>query len=139
MATNVSESRHLDPADLATAVVKEVNDRAKYTTMRAEVRKDGAMGDAVLNITLLSETALPVPTRSQSSSAQAERWTFQFTVSSTLTKTDGVVVWSEASRSYPTFQSTQTNPEIVWNDPKWRRSFISTISNDLVIRMFYAR
>jgi hypothetical protein len=139
-ATNASESHHLDPADLAAAVVKEINDHTKYTTMKAEVQKGGAAGDAVLKITVLSETAVPVPpSPHSSSSAKAGRWTFRFTVSSTLTKAGGEVVWSETDGTYPVFQPTKEDPQDAWNDPKVRRSFISNVGSDLVIRMFYGK
>ena len=97
--SNVSESHHLDSTDLAQAVVKEINDHAKYTTMKAEVQKRiGAAGDAVLKITVLSETAVPVP------AAKTPHWTFEFKISSTLTTADGKVVWGRTNESYAVYR-----------------------------------
>ena len=88
--TNLSPMHFVDPAELAVSVTKSLNARKNTTGVAAHIPLEGAYHDAVLQITVLGESANPLSTPSSSGTAN---WTWMVRVAGTLTRRDGVVVW----------------------------------------------
>lgn len=133
--TNNSASRHLDPSGLAQAVANAINWRTKDHGVSAHVQKEAGDGDAVLAVTVLSETATPETTAKNSG---LTRWSFLVGTSASLTKLNGQRVWHETevdSRFNRSF--AQQDPGLLWNDPSVTPWLSGALSQRVVYRMFY--
>jgi len=142
-ATNTSESPHIDPAGLARAVVKQINSDAGATGIKGQAlqaqqaQPEAGAPDAVLKITVLSESATLDPV---TPSDKNMHWTFQFSISATLTKSDGEVVWSQTNAKYPLVRTyARKDPPEGWQNPAMLRSITSRLGTDLLVRVYYGR
>lgn len=137
VATNTSESHHLDPAELEQAVAHAIKEKTWKAGVSAYTEKEVSDADAVLRITILSET---VDARGPASQANPGSMTISIKDTATLTRRDGVVVWSETEtensilRHFP-----QASPTDAWNDSAAISSAIIAVANRIVIRMIYIR
>jgi hypothetical protein len=140
---NNSESHHIDPAQLARAVVKSINSDASATGIKGQLpqaqqaQPQAATPDAVLKITVLSESATLAPVTKLEKNPY---WTFQFRISTTLTKSDGEVVWSRTNADFPNVRTyARKDPPEGWQNPALLRDITSRLGTDLLVRMYYAK
>jgi hypothetical protein len=94
-----SQLHDLDPNALASWIEVRINTDARSAGAKAFSQKHPASADAdaVLQVTVLSETATPGRMRSN---GVDEDWDFQISISAVLTKKDGRVVWRESDGNY---------------------------------------
>ena len=129
--TNTSESHHLDPLDLARAVTKSINEQANETGISAYDQIYA--GDAVLAITVLSESATP-------STTGDKKVSFLIDISATLTRQDGAVIWRETDAAYPfSYNLTSDHSEDAWQNAFLRTWLTNMLGTGLVHRMFHER
>jgi hypothetical protein len=136
MVTNTSESHHLGPADLAQAVIMQI-DRFQYPYgISAQPQINGSTADAVLSIQILSESATPP----DASSVHPSWWSFEVKTSATLTRKDGKIVWQE------TYDDRDLSSELKKRDfaDPWKAAQARDwpergVAGDLVKRMMYAK
>lgn len=130
---NSSPSHHLDPAALAQTVAEAINQRSAKTKIGAHFAKEARGEDAVLVITVLSETLEAAP---------VEPGTVAFLIrdSATLTRVDGAWVWQEAQAGIWVTRKVEEGYEAdVWRTPGLEDSLDKTVSDKLVSRMFAER
>ena len=134
--TNASEFHHHDPSDLAQAVANAINWRTRETGVNAHIQKEAGDGDAVLAITVLSETATPETTPESDGST---RWSFIVETSATLTKLNGQRVWHETEVNFRVNRSfAQQDPALLWKEPTLAPWLSGALSQRVVYRMLYA-
>ncbi|MGH9598621.1 MAG: hypothetical protein ACRD27_02055 [Terracidiphilus sp.] len=135
-ATNASGTPHLVPADIEYEVSDYINLATRKTVVSAPFRKGGDPGDALLKITVLSESA---QLESQGPPAGFEQWSLGIGISATLTKQDGHVLWRESQPVYwLTHDFLAKESKGGWNDLAVRSWAVDGLSHELVNRMFYA-
>lgn len=136
-AMNISETHHLDPVDLAQGVAHAINEKTWKAGLNAYTGKEAGDADAVLRITILNET---VDARGPASQANPGSMTISIKDTATLTRQDGVVVWSETESENSILRHfRQVSPTDAWNDSAAISSAIIAVGNRIVIRMFYIR
>jgi len=136
--TSVAEAHHLDPQELAEAVAKAINVQSWRTRLNAHADKETGDGDAVLEIAIVDEIA--TPGAAATNGAPGNDWLFHVKTSSTLTRKDGSVLWSETDDGLRF--SRRLSPQDaadVWHDPAVAHPLILAIGNRLVYRMVYVR
>jgi hypothetical protein len=131
---NASPSHHLDSADLARKIADAINEESWRTKVNAHVGKEAEAEDAVLAITVLSETVEPAtPTKTG-------RITFRVMDSATLTKPGGALVWRETEAgNWIECNVAEDNAADAWNVPGLVNGVDKALSDRLVFRMFYWR
>ena len=134
--TNVSESHHLDPSELAEAVANRINEQAWRTRVNARIDKEPGYGDAVLEIAIVSENA--TPGTAAGNDGPGKVWFFQVKTTSTLAKLNGAVLWTESDGG-PGFSRKLASQDAadVWTDPAVSHPLILAVGNRLVYRMVY--
>jgi hypothetical protein len=129
--TNTSESHRLDPRDLAQAVIKSINEQSHETGVSAYEQRDAA--DAVLEVTVVSETEKPLPSNNKGV-------VFEITISATLTRKEGDLMWRETEAldpfSYSLTSDYSGNPLQNASVRAWVTNMLST---RLVYRMLHGR
>jgi len=121
---------HLVPSEVAEGVATRLNNRRRETGARAVVQPGTGNEDAVLSITILSESAAEAGTATQ---AGTRRWSLRSWVSATLTRRDGKVVGQLTNTPYSTpFIFTEPDAADVWKDPSAHLRFTNMLSNWLV-------
>jgi hypothetical protein len=101
---NRSELQHLDPAILAQEIANQINWQSRGALVGGHAESGAQYEDAVLNVTILSETATPSPGMSvpgPPGTSRAGNWSLLFKISATLTRKDGLVVWRQSDADYP--------------------------------------
>lgn len=128
---NASPSHHLVPAALAQRVVTAINSQPWQTNVNAHVGKDAESEDAVLAITVLSETSEAKPAKTGST-------TFLIDDSATLTRLDGSLVWRETDAgNWISYTVDEQHPADAWTIPGLVDGVEKALSDKLVFRMFY--
>jgi hypothetical protein len=131
---NASPSHHLDPAALAQKIAETINGQSWKTKVNAHVGKEAGGEDAVLAITVLSESVEPAP------AAKNGRMTFLIKDSATLTRRDGTLVWRETEAgNWITHNVVEENAADAWKVPGVVDGVDRALSARLVFRMFYGR
>jgi hypothetical protein len=131
---NTSPSQHLGSADLARKIAGAINEQSWKTKVSAHVGKEAGGEDAVLVITVLSETVEPAE------SSKPGRLTFLIKDSATLTRLDGTLVWRETETgNWITRHVDEENAADAWKDPGLVDGVDKVLSDRLVFRMFYGR
>jgi hypothetical protein len=137
VATNSSGTHQLDPVELAQGVAHAINSRAWKDGINAFAGKEDGNADAVLRITILNET---VDAKGPASQANPGSMTFSVKDTATLTRRDGLVVWSETESENSILRHVRhASPTDASNDTVAISSVISAVGNRIVIRMFYIR
>jgi hypothetical protein len=132
-AANVSELHHIDPSALAKAVANSIELRARETGVNATAQGSAGPADAVLAITVLSESAIL-------SLSSNKRLSLLINVSATLTRQDGAVIWRETDAAYQFSYSLRSDDsEDVWQSAFLRTWVTNMLSTRIVNRMFYGR
>jgi hypothetical protein len=131
---NGSESHQLAPSDVARAMV--FNWRGRYTGIKVHIQSNAGLKDALLEITILSEsTSLLQP----SSLKGKENLTLDVRLSATLTSQNGDVLWhqqpTQISQICPIGLGEATE---AWKDPKLRECVADKMSREIVNRMLDA-
>jgi hypothetical protein len=129
---NASPSHHLDSADLSRKIADAINEQSLKTKVNAQVGKEAGGEDAVLAITVLSETA---------EQAKSGRLTFDIKDSATLTRQDGALVWRETEADNWLMQSADNEAYVAaaWKVPGFLNQADKELSDRMVSRMFYGR
>jgi hypothetical protein len=129
---NASPSHHLDSAALARKIADAINEQSWKTKVNAHVGKQAEGEDAVLAITVLSETAVP---------AKSGRLTFLIKDSATLTRLDGALVWRETEAENWLMQSADNEgyAEATWKFPGFLNQVDNQLSARVVYRLLYGR
>jgi hypothetical protein len=115
--SNASESHHLDPEALAGWIEIRINTQARGAGVKAFSEKNPASADAdaVLQVTVLSETVAPEQPKATRGD---EQWNIQVSLSAVLTKKDGQMVWRESDGDYRFFRSdARGDTADTWNRP----------------------
>jgi hypothetical protein len=137
VVTSVSESHHLNLSDLAGRVTYFINWQTQHTGVSAYAQQQAEPGDAVLQITILSET---VDLSSSPPLTARKKLPFLIKVSATLTRQDGQVIWHETDAEYLVHYSFKPEDSSdVWKDTFLRNYVTNQLSSRLVHRMFYRR
>ncbi len=127
VVTNASPSHHLDSAALARRIAETFNAQSWTTKVNAHVGKEPENEDAVLAVTVLSETVEP---------AKTGRMTFLIKDSATLTRLDGALAWRETEvGNWISRDVVEQNQPDAWKLP----GLVDGVSERLVFRMFYVR
>jgi len=127
--TNASPSHHLDRAALAQKIAETINEQSWKTKVIAHVGKEAGDENAVLVITVLSETVV---------SAKPGRMTFLLKDSAALTRLDGTLVWRETEAgNWITRHVDEENAADAWKEPGLVNRVDKELSDRLVFRMFY--
>ncbi|MGA3008891.1 MAG: hypothetical protein ABSD72_01390 [Terracidiphilus sp.] len=123
-------SHHLDSADLARKITDAINEQSWKTKVSAHVGKEAGGADAVLAITVLSETVEPALT-------QTGRMRFLIRDSATLTRPDGALVWRETeAENWITRNVVEENAADAWKVPGLMDGVDKALSDRLIFRMF---
>jgi hypothetical protein len=132
---NTSPSQHLGSADLARKVTDAINEQSWKTKVNAHVGNDAEGEDAVLVITVLSETA------ESAKSSKSRRLTFLIKDSATLTRLDGALVWQETEAKNWLMQSADNEEyaAAAWKVTGFLNQVDKELSDRMVSRMFYGR
>jgi hypothetical protein len=131
---NASPSHHLDSAALARKIAETINEQSWKTKVNAHVGKEAGGEDAVLVITVLSETMEAAPP------AKTGSMTFHVKDSATLTRLDGALVWRETEAgNWITRNVVEENAADAWKEPGLVDGLDKELSDRLVFRMFYWR
>jgi hypothetical protein len=132
---NASPSHHLDSDDLARKIAGAINEQSWKTKVSAHVGKEAGGEDAVLVITVLSETAEPAK------SSKSGDLTFLIKDSATLTRLDGALVWRETEAKNWLMQSADNEAyaAAAWKVPNFLNQVDKELSDRVVSRMFYGR
>ena len=131
---NSSPSHHLNSADLARKIADAINEQSWKMKVSAHVGKEAGVEDAVLAITVSSETVV------SALAAESRRMTFLIKDSATLTRLDGSLVWQETDAEYwITRNVAEVNQADVWKEPGLVDGVNKTLSDRLALRMFYGR
>jgi hypothetical protein len=134
--TESSAAHHVEPAALARTVADTINWKTKGNGIKAVAPKTPGKADAVLQITILDESAVPLAKQT----ADYARFTFHFKVSAKLTGQDGKVIWEEKNADYPLpLRYDPEDPSGVWKADAMRRDLFVELSIRLVDRMMYAK
>jgi hypothetical protein len=129
-----SSSRHLDSQTAADAIAKGLNLRSRNLKVKASAYQGTERQDAVLKITISSQTAVADP---DTRSSGLENWSIHIDYSSTLTKHDGQVLWHEdhfVKRLSRSLRAKGSDP--AWSEPGVQYLMMSDLGSDLALRMF---
>jgi hypothetical protein len=131
---NAAPSHHLDPRALEQRIAEAINEQSWKTKVNAHVGKEAGDGDAVLVITVLSETVATRPVE------KTERMTFLVKDSATLTRLDGTLVWREnEAENWIERNIAEENAADAWNKPGLANDVDKALSDRLVFRLFHGR
>jgi hypothetical protein len=113
--TNVSETHHLDPSDLAQSVVGKLNSNPRSAGIKADAGREAGPEDAVLKVVILSESATSA---SNPANRNGQQWTIFVNLSATITRNEGREVWRESDGAYRLSRFFQEqDPVAVWKEP----------------------
>ena len=130
-----SSSRHLDALTAADAVTEGINLRSRNSKVKASVYQGDQLPDAVLKITIFSQAAVADPSPRLSG---LEDWSIHIDYSTTLTKSDGQVLWQEdhfVKRPSRSLRARGSDPG--WSEPGIQYVMMSDLGSDLAFRIFY--
>lgn len=131
--TNASLSHHLDPDILALKVAESINAQSWKMKVNAQAGKEARGEDALLVITVLSETLEAEP-------AMTVNRTFLITDTATLTRTDGALAWQEVDAGSRIRLNVDEDSEgDLWKIPGLMDRVERALSDRLVFRIFYWR
>ncbi len=131
---NASPSHHLDPAVLAQKIAETINLQSWRTKIHAYVGKEAGNGDAVLEVTVLSETV------EAATPAKIKSITFLINDSATLTRANGALVWQETEAGSSVFRNlVEGDPADAWKLPGLVDGVDRALSHRLVFRMISGR
>jgi len=135
---NQSAARHLEPGELSQRLADAFNWKTIQTHLEAQTSGDTAATDAVLAISVLDEDGGPTDRPAGQDSVV---WAFHFKVSSTLTRRDGQLIWSDAGSSYTAFYSFHKTgrPDFApgWDQPGLARSLGDQVARQLVNKLVF--
>jgi hypothetical protein len=135
--TDASAASHVEPVVLAKAVAVSIDWKTKGSGVSAQAQRRAGAGDAVLQITILSESSAPV---SDSHRPGIVRSMIDFSISASLTRRDGRVIWHETDGEYsvPILVKLEDAPGL-WKADAFRDEVFYGLSDRLADRMLYAR
>jgi hypothetical protein len=135
--TNTTPARHIETSELARSVALQIKNQGRRANVTAFPFSNTGGEDAILQVSVLSESATPA---SNPSNGRSVRWDFQISVSAVLTRKEGTVVWHEKDGTYRFSQNFKPEDEVrLWNEPVVRDFLLTEASSRLVSRMLGAR
>jgi hypothetical protein len=130
-AENVSESHHLGPSGVASAVATSINWLAGETRVAASSQNEAGVAQSVLHVSVLSESMLPYR-------SGEKRLSFQIKISATLTKPNGTLAWRETGAVYSTtYHGPSESTADAWEDPNVQRWVNAEVGSKLANSIFY--
>jgi hypothetical protein len=129
--TNESTSRHVDPAALGRCIAEAVNVRTDGSP-RADTGREAKAGNAVLQVSIEKEEALPEAKRQP----EFTTWRFAVTLSATLAGADQTVVWSEPSHVYEEFGRAPHDAD-PWTSVEFADRLRIHVCGPLITQMLY--
>jgi hypothetical protein len=134
---NVSESHHVDAAEMAREVAQAINGQQWKSAVSAFVDEKKGDADAVLKITIDGET---VEQKSPDKSGSSSCCLFHINDSATLVKRTGEVIWHETGVGNPILAHVpESGADDLWVDPALMKHVVSVLGNRVTRRMFYLR
>jgi hypothetical protein len=130
-----SPSRHLDALTLADAVTEGINLRSRNSKVKASVYQGFRLPDAVLKITIFSQSAVAKPSPQLTG---LENWPIHIDYSTTLTRPDGQILWQEdhfVTRLSRSLRARGSDP--AGSEPRVQYMTMSDLGSDLALRIFY--
>ena len=129
VVTNQSATHHIDPDVFARSIIDAINDGSKPRGLRARLCEGRGPGEALLQVSLLNETAVP---RAYPQSSDFAWWTFMAKINATLAASDGAVVSHLTNEPFRSNGSTHVqNSDDPWLSPgaeTWiRRGFSASL------------
>jgi hypothetical protein len=129
---NSSPSHHLEPVALAQKVAEAINQQTAKTKINAHAAIASEGGDAVLLITVLSETV------ESTAAARARSVTLYIKDSATLKRLDDALAWQETEVGNPiTGDIGDEKVPDVWKSPGLVDRVSQALSDRLAFRMLY--
>jgi hypothetical protein len=128
---DTSGAHHVDTAMLEGCVADSINRRGMRGVPQAVGGGEASAGDAVLSIAIEKETAAP---EAQQLSDDSITWDFDLTLSSSVARADGVVVWNQPSSVYQGVVVTAKDGD-PWNPGSFGARARPYICNPLAVRM----
>jgi len=133
VVTNASSAHHLDAAQVSQWVADQITAQAPGTATTGFSAQQAGNEDAVLEVTILSESATPAEATTPEGK---QRWELRLNLTAVLTRNDGRVVWRESDENYTASRALAKEPEPdVWNEPVVQGWLTRGVGNRLVYRM----
>ena len=133
---NASPTQHLDATQLANWLAGQIDAQAGRAAVTGFAAQQPGNEGAVLEVTILSES-----TNLQSAPASNGQsiWEIQLSLTATLTRTDGQLVWRESDGNYRASRALLQEPEPdLWKEPVVQGWLTRGVGNRLVYRMMNA-
>jgi hypothetical protein len=137
IATNQTESHHLRSDLVADAAAARINEKMRFTGIRANAGPVTVPPDAILKIDILSEKATPHARKNVGSNMN---WVFETTISAALTNHDGQVVWQETNKLHDVWLVGPEDEAEAWRHLSQRQSsVVYLLGNSFPDEIFYGK
>lgn len=128
-------SRYFNPPAAAEAVTDGINLRSRNSKVKASAYAQARGANAILKITILNETAVAIPSAQP---ADFQNWSIHVVYSTTLTNSDGQILWQEDHFEQTFRHRLRTDdPADFWKEYPVQYSMMSNLGSDLALRLFY--
>jgi hypothetical protein len=130
---NKSSVQRLSASDVAGFIERRLALEGRRAHLAAYPAGDDTPQDAVLQVTILSESATPAAYANGTGIA----WDLNVSASAVLTKTGGRVIWQETDESYHIrYETRQESEDALWKEDPVAKSRLSQgVANRLVFRL----
>lgn len=130
---NASPTQHIDESIAFSELIKILGQRERGSRISAEAVGKSRPGDAVLEITILHESAIMVPPPAK---PNVTDWRIKVAVDATLTAGDGAVVWFRSNAEYTIdYRDLSARTEEPWDEPEFKDQAYFRIFDPLVPQM----
>jgi hypothetical protein len=136
VTSNTSPTQHLDAAQLSIWLASQISAQARGATITGFSAQQPGNEDAVLEVTILSESATPL---TGTNPGDKQNWELRLSLTAVLTRNDGQVAWRESDGNYTTSRVLAKEPEPdIWKEPVVQGWLTRGVGNRLVYRMLNA-
>jgi hypothetical protein len=136
--TDASATHHLDAPQLASWIASQITAQARRAGVTGFAAGQTSDEDAVLTVSILSESANLQSSVSTSDGKQNRE--IEVSLAAALTRRDGQAVWRESDGSYRASRLLAQEPEAdLWKEPVVQGWLIRGVGNRLVYRMLDAQ
>jgi hypothetical protein len=132
---NLAKSNFIDTESIARHAIDKVNASTKTTGLRAHLAAENEQHDANLEINILSVEAVPT---SPVGGNRRILWKIPIITKATLTRRDGIVIWSEdkGDHSYDLFTRGKTAKDVL-RDHRWHAWAEGWVGQSEISQMLY--
>jgi hypothetical protein len=135
VATNVSDSRHLNADELAMEVANRINWLARDTGITASASSQTGDEEAVLEVKIDKESATP---STVFSTEKVEAWSFSIEVSTTLMDRGGRILWQDVDPADSFLVTFPRDPSgDIWSRPGRDVSVPQFVARRVAYRALY--